>query len=48
MPKIARLIPISKLRNNSQEVFNHLKDEAIILTQRHKPAAVLVSVEEWH
>jgi prevent-host-death family protein len=42
-----QLVPVSELRYNHREVFERLKSGAILLAQRSKPAAVLVSVEEW-
>jgi prevent-host-death family protein len=42
-----QLVPVSELRYNHREVFKRLKNGVILLAQRSKPAAVLVSVEEW-
>lgn len=47
MQTMPQLVPVSELRYNHREVFRMLKNGAILLAQRSKPAAVLVSVEEW-
>ncbi|MDQ3249706.1 MAG: type II toxin-antitoxin system Phd/YefM family antitoxin [Chloroflexota bacterium] len=42
-----QLVPVSELRYNHKKVFARLGDGAVLLAQRSKAAAVLVSVEEW-
>jgi prevent-host-death family protein len=44
MPKI---VPVSELRNRHRAIFALLAKGPILLAQRSKAAAVLVSVEEW-
>jgi prevent-host-death family protein len=47
MQTMPQLVPVSELRYNHREVFRKLQSGVILLAQRSKPAAVLVSVEEW-
>jgi prevent-host-death family protein len=47
MAVLPQLIPVSELRYNHREVFSKLKTGIVLLAQRSRPAAVLVSVEEW-
>lgn len=42
------VVPVSHLRNNHRELFHQLEEGPVILAQRSKPAAVLVSVAEWN
>ena len=47
MHTMPQVVPVSELRNHHREVFELLGNGPIILAQRSKAAAVLVSVEEW-
>lgn len=47
MQTIPRIAPVSDLRAKHKEMFDSLSDGPIVLAQRSKPAAVLVSVDEW-
>lgn len=47
MQTMPQVVPVSELRNHHREVFERLANGPIILAQRSKAAAVLVSVEEW-
>lgn len=47
MQTMPQVVPVSELRNHHREVFDLLDKGPIILAQRSKAAAVLVSVEEW-
>ncbi len=48
MRAIPRILPISDLRIRQAEVLKVLVDEPVVLAQRGRPAAVLVSVEKWN
>ncbi|MBV7331260.1 type II toxin-antitoxin system prevent-host-death family antitoxin [Chloroflexi bacterium TSY] len=41
------VLPVSDLRYKHREVFDKLDQGPVILAQRSREAAVLVSVEEW-
>jgi len=47
MTAIPRILPFSDLRIRQAEVLSMLSDEPIVLSQRGRPAAVLVSLEKW-
>lgn len=47
MNKLPQIIPISDIRIRHGEVLGKLENGPVILAQRSRPAAVLVSVEEW-
>ncbi len=47
MYTMPQVVPVSELRNHHRKVFGLLENGPIILAQRSKAAAVLVSVEEW-
>ena len=47
MQTVPQVVPVSELRNKHCEVFALLNKGPIILAQRSKAAAMLVSVEEW-
>lgn len=47
MNGLPQVVPVSELRNKHREVFRLLGKGPVILAQRSKAAAVLVSVEEW-
>jgi prevent-host-death family protein len=42
------VVPVSQLRGNHREIFNQLEKGPVILAQRSRPAAVLVSVADWN
>ena len=42
-----QIIPVSELRTKHVKVFGMLAKGPIVLAQRSRPAAVLVSVAEW-
>jgi len=42
-----QIVPISDLRIRQAEVFTKLSNGPVFLAARSKPAAVLVSVDEW-
>ncbi len=42
------VVPVSQLRDKHKEIFNQIEKGAVILAQRSKPAAVLVSVADWN
>jgi prevent-host-death family protein len=48
MNAIPKILPFSDLRVRQSEVLDMLSDEPIVLAQRGRPAAVLVSVEAWN
>jgi len=47
MDKIQQIIPISHLRTAQDEILAMVDKAPVILAQRSKPRAVLVSVTEW-
>lgn len=48
MNPIAQIVPITEMRLHHSEVLAMLAEGPVVLAQRSKPAAVLVSVEEWN
>ncbi|MFN8487910.1 MAG: type II toxin-antitoxin system prevent-host-death family antitoxin [Caldilineaceae bacterium] len=47
MDTVPQIVPISDLRIRHNDVLEMLKNGPVILAQRSRPAAVLVSVEAW-
>jgi PHD/YefM family antitoxin component YafN of YafNO toxin-antitoxin module len=47
MEKVQQIVPITDLRLAHLKVFSLLKNGPVILAQRSKPAAVLVSTALW-
>ena len=47
MNKLPQIVPISDIRIRHGEVLEKLENGPVILAQRSRPAAVLISVEEW-
>lgn len=47
MDRIPQIVPISDLRIRHGEVLSKLDKGPVVLAQRSRPAAVLVSVEDW-
>lgn len=48
MQIIPDVIPVSQLRTHHKEIFAQVEYGPVILAQRSKPAAVLVSVADWN
>ena len=48
MQIMPNVIPVSQLRDQHKEIFNQIEQGPVILAQRSKPAAVLVSVADWN
>ena len=47
MHPMPQVVPVSDLRTRHVETFQLLKDGPVILAQRSRPAAVLVSFADW-
>ena len=47
MNKVQQIEPITQIQRAPSEVLAMLANGPVVLAQRSKPAAVLVSVEEW-
>jgi prevent-host-death family protein len=47
MHNMPQIVPVSDLRTKHIETFGLLKRGPVVLAQRSRPAAVLVSFEEW-
>lgn len=47
MNRVQQIEPITQIQRAPSEVLAMLANGPVILAQRSKPAAVLVSVEEW-
>jgi prevent-host-death family protein len=45
---VPELVPISEIRKRQNEILIQLKDSPVILTQRGRAAAVMVSPQEWN
>ena len=48
MERIQQIVPVTDLRLRHVEVFTMLDQGPVVLAQRSRPAAVLVSIEEWN
>ena len=48
MQIIPDVVPVSQLRGNHKKIFGQIEKGPVILAQHSKPAAVLVSVENWN
>jgi prevent-host-death family protein len=48
MDTVPELVPISEIRKRQSEILVQLHDNPVILTQRGRAAAVLVSPEQWN
>jgi len=44
---LARIVPITEFRNRSRELLASLGDRPVILTQRGRPAAVVLRYEDY-
>ena len=44
---LARIVPITEFRNRSRELLVSLGDRPVILTQRGRPAAILLRYEDY-
>lgn len=47
MIDVPKIVPVSDLRYKHREVFESLDEGPVVLAQRSREAAVLVSVDEW-
>lgn len=47
MHPMPQVVPVSDLRTRHVETFHLLKDGPVVLAQRSRPAAVLISFEDW-
>lgn len=47
MQKVQQIVPISNFRIDQDSILSMMDKEPVILAQRSKPRAVLVSVEQW-
>lgn len=47
MDKIQQIVPISEMKLNQAQVLSMLGAGPVVLANRSKPAAVLVSIAEW-
>jgi prevent-host-death family protein len=47
MNNIPQIVPVSDLRMKHVQIFGLLNKGPVVLAQRSRPAAVLVSVEQW-
>ena len=47
MEKIQQIVPISHLRTAQDEILAMMDEAPVVLAQRSKPRAVLVSVTDW-
>ncbi len=47
MEKIQQIVPVTDLRLHHLHVFELLGNGPVVLAQRSRPAAVLVSLEQW-
>ena len=43
-----RVIPKTELRDRIREELAHLGDDSVLITERGRPLAVVVSVERWN
>jgi prevent-host-death family protein len=48
MNNVPQIVPVTDLRLKHVQVFGMLDKGPVILAQRSRPAAVLVSVEQWN
>jgi prevent-host-death family protein len=48
MTEVPQMATVAELRHKHLELFGKLKQGPIVIAQRSKPAAVLVSVEAWN
>ena len=48
MQIIPDVVPVSELRGNHKKIFSQIQNGPVILAQHSKPAAVLVSVDNWN
>jgi prevent-host-death family protein len=48
MNEVPTIVPVTDLRYKHNELFKRLSEGPVILAQRSKPAAVLVSVADWN
>ncbi len=48
MIAVPQMATVAELRHNHLELFSKLEQGPVVIAQRSKPAAVLVSVEAWN
>ncbi len=48
MNEVPQMAPVSDMHHRQSEVFAMMDNAPVILAQRSKPRAVLVSVEQWN
>lgn len=48
MTEVPQMATVAELRHNHLELFGKLAQGPVVIAQRSKPAAVLVSVEAWN
>ena len=48
MHKMPPTVPISNLRNDQDKILQMMDEEPVMLTQRGKARATLVSIEQWN
>lgn len=48
MQKMPPAIPISNLRNDQDEILKLMDEQPVMLTQRGRARAALVSIDEWN
>jgi len=44
---LARIVPITEFRNRARELLTSLEDRPVVLTQRGRPAAVVLRYEDY-
>lgn len=48
MQAVQNIVPISDFRNSQEDVLQMMDEGPVVLAQRSKPRAVLVSVAQWN
>ena len=48
MSAMPEVVPVSQLRGNHKKIFSQIQKGPVILAQRSRSAAVLVSIEDWN
>jgi len=48
MNEVPQMVTVAELRHKHLEVFSKLEQGPVVIAQRSKPAAVLVSVKTWN
>ena len=47
MQTVPQIVPVTEMRQHHKQVLEKLHNGPVILAQRSKPTAILVSIEEW-